>query len=119
MLPGSYEVTSLTRLAPVSAVVRGARATTSPEQELRRHILAELLRAMPTTGQNVSIDVDVPGRSVVVSGVVRSFHAKQLVLHSCRRLATGLKVIDTVAVDEVVSSPCWRKAAPSRRSFER
>lgn len=83
-----------------------------PERVLRSQILAALLRAMPTTGHDLDIDVDFTTGDVVLSGTVRTFHTKQVVLHSCRQLATGLNVIDAVTVDDVVRTPCWRRAAP-------
>ncbi len=111
MLSGSYTVTSRTGNAALQPMLTAASA----EQALRRRIMAELLRAMPTTGQSLSVDVDIPAHSVVLSGAVQTFHAKQVVLHSCRQFAMGMNVIDTVVVDDFVSPPCWRNTASSRR----
>jgi hypothetical protein len=82
------------------------------EHVLRNQMLSALLRAMPTTGHDLDIDVDFVTGDVLLSGTVRTFHAKQMVLHSCRQLATGLNVIDAVTVDDVVRSPCWQRKAP-------
>ena len=74
--------------------------------------MSALLRAMPTTGHDLDIDVNFATGDVLLSGTVRTFHTKQVVLHSCRQLATGLNVIDAVNVGDVVRTPCWQTAAP-------
>ena len=88
---------------------RPSASALGDEHPLRHRILAALLRQMPTTGHLLEIEVDPIARSLVLSGVVRTFHTKQIVFHSCQRLAMEYDVVDSLIVDEGVSPPCWRK----------
>ncbi len=105
MIPGLCEASrseTLPTLRPSAGPLRD-------EHPVRRRILAALLRQMPTTGHKLEIEVDPIARSLVLSGVVRTFHTKQVVFHSCQRLAMEYDVVDALTVDEGVSPPCWRK----------
>jgi hypothetical protein len=89
----------------------------APKEEfrnLRRRILGDLLRHMPTSGHRLEIEFDTAAAELIVSGVVSTFYAKQTVYRLCQRLATRLDVVDEVVVD-TVPPPCWTKVASSRR----
>ena len=103
-----YVVSSPRALASNSPIVGAAHQA----HVLRNWILSAPLRAMPTTGHDLDIDVNFATGDVLLSGTVRTFHTKQVVLHSCRQLAAGLNVIDAVTVGDVVRTPCWQTAAP-------
>ena len=83
MIPGSCEA------APTDTfpTLRPSAGTPRDEHSLRRRILTALLRQMPTTGHQLEIMVDANTRSVVLSGVVRTFHTKQVIFHACQRWA--------------------------------
>ncbi len=46
------------------------------------------------------LDVEVAQGSVTVSGILPSFHEKQVALNSCQRVAGVVQLIDEISVDE-------------------
>ncbi len=70
--------------------------TISTDLELEQRIVASLKSHHVPSLRNVR--VQVAGDTVVLRGQVSSFYAKQLSLHSARRLAGDSHVIDEVSV---------------------
>ncbi|MES1213657.1 MAG: hypothetical protein ABUL64_03645 [Singulisphaera sp.] len=103
MISGPYRSTAIENFPGVGP----KSGDVSKEQSLRRRILAALLHKMPTTGQRIDVEVDLEAGSLVLSGAVRTFHAKQVIHYSCQQLAPEFRVSDKLVVDEVVSAPCW------------
>ncbi|HEY4310032.1 MAG TPA: hypothetical protein VGN12_11315 [Pirellulales bacterium] len=99
---------------PLPALTQKSSAQLEELRHLRRRILGELLRQMPTSGHSVEIEFNAAAAELIVSGVVSTFHAKQTVYRLCQRLATRLDVVDEVVVDHV-PPPCWSKVATARR----
>ncbi len=76
--------------------------------QLRSRIATALLQQMPTSGHQLNVEVDAEG-TVVLSGRVRTFYAKQLAYHASQRLAEGHSVIDSMVVDNQATAPCWNR----------
>lgn len=78
-----------------------AEGTLAEEQEETRNDLVRrienyLFQRNPTMHSSVRIAVE--GDDVVLSGIVASYHHRQLCIHTCQRVAGVIRIVDRLKV---------------------